>query len=292
MSNRREHPLFVAHPIDGTVALGGVSEPTPYHLYDGTLLLVGGSVDGAEATRLLQPQGLLPLLDSDGRALAALWLGDFTEASLGPHHELQLSLLTTRTTAASAVTAHPFATLKALARRDVLMVCQRLWNNTERVVRYNREHLHLGAALTHSAITWGDPIAFRCVGEDGAAIASGALAPGRTQHAGPLWRAMLHLGWSGMAAGFRSPFLEVGVVNTLGAHATQTELAMTWSKPDRVVVRDISAVDHIELHGDLSALRFVPGFVEHMTGVRFVYSRPKPLDATVSSDETIIGSPR
>ena len=83
----------------------------------------------------------------------AVWVGDFTEASLGPHHEVQISLL------ASAhpvppLAAHPLALLHALlTRTDVRMVCHGLWNSTARVVRYNAEHLGLNAHYASGLLT-------------------------------------------------------------------------------------------------------------------------------------------
>ena len=89
---RREHPLFRRFPIDGRTWVDGLAEPTPYHVYDGTLMMLGGTADGAAASARLAGSGLAPVLDTHGRALMAAWLGDFTAARLGPHQELQFSL--------------------------------------------------------------------------------------------------------------------------------------------------------------------------------------------------------
>ncbi len=279
MSDRRHHPIFVAHPIDGTVDVEGRAEPTPYHLYDGTLLMVGCSADGEAARALLEAEGVAPLLDTSGRALAVVWLGDFSHASLGPHRELQLSLLTTTTPSATPpapVPAHPFAVLRALTRRDVVMVCHGLWNDTARVVAYNRHHLNLDARPMTTRFELGEPrLEVACASADGDALVEAQLTLARRQDASTLWRALAHLGVGGVAAGFRSPFLEVGVLHTRRSADDRPRVAKTWSKPDRVVIRMIDDTDRLVVAAPRHrALDLRPAFIEQLHGVRFVYGRP------------------
>ncbi len=60
------------------------------------------------AAALLTQEGLTPLLDTQGRALAVIWICDFVKANLGAHHELQISLFATPV-AGAKLPAHPFA---------------------------------------------------------------------------------------------------------------------------------------------------------------------------------------
>lgn len=70
----------------------------------------------------------------------AVWMCDFTDANLGPHHELQISLFAT-SRPIPRLKPHPFAIFRALTMiAEARMVCHGLWNNTHRVVRYNAEH--------------------------------------------------------------------------------------------------------------------------------------------------------
>jgi hypothetical protein len=98
------------------------------------------------------PAGIEPLQTARGQALVGLWVCDFTDASLGLHHELQVSVFVTRQPAAP-VAAQPLSLLAMLlSRSDVLMLCHGLWNNTPGVVAYNRELLGLHARLVESRI--------------------------------------------------------------------------------------------------------------------------------------------
>ncbi|WP_273727740.1 hypothetical protein [Brucella gallinifaecis] len=154
--------LFQRFPIDGSVVVAGEESTTPYHIYNGTILSLGGTVDGKVAARFLAAENLEPVLDTDGRALAAIWICDFTEANLDAHHELQISFFATRHKE-QPLRADAFSFYRALKLiPDLMMVCHGLWNNTQRVVRYNSEHLLLNARLTKSEVVFsGDYWTFR-----------------------------------------------------------------------------------------------------------------------------------
>jgi len=127
---RSKHAFFKHHPLDGQIAVGDEILTTPYLIYDGFMLLHGGTVDAQVASRLLENEELMPLLDTNGRALAAIWVCDFSEANLGPHQELQISLFATFRPV-PPIEADPFAIFRALMRQpDTHMVCHGLWNST------------------------------------------------------------------------------------------------------------------------------------------------------------------
>lgn len=274
---RSEHPLFERFPLDAHVQVGGEKLTSPYHVYDGTLLLVGGTADAAQAAALLAPSGLVPVCDSAGRALAAVWVGDFTEASLGPHHEVQISLLAS-VRPVLALDAHPLALLKALlTRSEVRMVCHGLWNSTHRVVRYNAEHLGLDARygsglLTRSRGRWR--FAFADVSEQ--PVLEGELACVARTSAALGWQLTRCLSWRGLWRSLRDPVVQVPVLNTLGPHATALEVAHTYTRADHQALRLANPADRLHIQAaPYAALDFTPAFVQQMDGLRFVYLRPQ-----------------
>lgn len=274
---RSEHPLFERFPLDAHVQVGDEKLTSPYHVYDGTLLLVGGTADAAQAGALLAPSGLVPVCDSAGRALVAVWVGDFTEANLGPHHEVQISFLAS-TRPVPALAAHPLALLTALlTRKDVHMVCHGLWNSTARVVRYNAEHLGLAAHYTSGLLTrrrgcWS--FAFADVGAQ--PVLEGELACVARTPAALGWQMARCLGWRTLWQSLRDPVVQVPVLNTLGPNATQLEVAHTYTHADRQALRLAHPTDRLHIQAaPYAALGFAPAFVQQMDGLRFVYLRPQ-----------------
>ena len=274
---RSEHPLFERFPIDAHVQVGAEKLTSPYHVYDGTLLLLGGTADAAQAAALLAPSGLVPVCDSAERALLAVWVGDFTEASLGPHHEVQISLLASARSVVPLDT-HPLALLKALlARTDVRMVCHGLWNSTPRVVRYNAEHLGLDARYASGLLTrtgghWH--FAFADVGEQ--PVLDGTLACVPRTPAAVGWQMARYLGWRSLWQSLRDPVVHVPVLNTLGPNATQLEVAHTYTRADRQALRLCTPADRLRIQAaPYAALDFHPDFVQQLDGLRFVYLRPQ-----------------
>jgi hypothetical protein len=65
--------------------------PVPYHIYDGHALFLGGVADLAGVRDLLASEDVVPVSTTYGHALMGVWVIDGTDASLGPHQELQLS---------------------------------------------------------------------------------------------------------------------------------------------------------------------------------------------------------
>lgn len=273
---REHHALFQKYPVDDKIVLGGETLPTPYHIYDGAILFIGGRANADAARELLRGERLTPLLDQAGNALMAAWVCDFTQANLDAHTELQISIF-----AAYAdqppVPAHPFAIYRQLTR-GAYMVCHGLWNNTERVVRYNRDHLMLDARLARShfdrtAARWQ----FRFTDAD-QLLVDGALDLPRRQPPADLWALSAHLGMSALLRSLREPFIHVPVVNTVGAQAAENWVAPTYTRADRQVIRRFTPADRLTIHAPrYAALQFQPDFAQYSGGVRFVYLRPEPL---------------
>lgn len=274
---RSNHALFKKYPLDGQVTVDGESLSTPYHIYDGSMVFVGGTADAGVASQFLANERLTPLLDTHGRALAAIWACDFTEANLGPHHELQISLFASFRPM-PPVTAHPFAIFRALtAMPEMRMVCHGLWNSTRRVVRYNAEHLGLDARLSSGGIERsGGRWRFRFADEAGGMIAEGDLGITVRQSPAVMWQLLRHVGVQGFLRSIRSPFIHVPVVNTRSPFADENRVAHTYARSDRQTIRRFDPQDRVRIsHPRYASLDFAPDFVQQIDGVRFVYLRPQ-----------------
>ncbi|MDT8992486.1 hypothetical protein RQP54_16570 [Curvibacter sp. APW13] len=275
---RKEHRFFERFPLDAHVQVGDEKLTSPYHVYDGTLLLVGGTVESAQAAALLGPSGLHPVRDTEGRALAAVWVGDFTEANLGPHHELQISLLASRGEAPPVV-AHPLAMLVALVTQpQVRVVCHGLWNSTQRVVRYNAEHLGLDARFGTGILTRaGSRWQFEFSDIDGQPLVQGALDEVRRMPTALAWELARRVGWAAAWRALRDPVVQVPVLNTLSPYADTLEVAQTYTLADRQSLRLATESDALQISvAPYAALGFTPAFVQQLEGLRFIYLRPRP----------------
>jgi len=269
--DRRQHALFRRFPIDGSAAVDGRLLPTPYHVYDGTLLMLGGTADAGAAAALLG-EGLVPLLDTAGRALMAVWVGDFTQASLGPHHELQLSLLASMRPLPPVAT-HPLAIHRALlVQPGVRMACVALWNSTPHVARYNAEHLGLNAHVAESQFQQeGGRWSFRFERPDGALLAEGGVQEAVRPSPAVGWKLLRHVGLQGALRLLRAPYLNVPVAAPGGRGVAQTH-----THSDRQVVRLWAKGDGVAIaHPRYAPLDFRGTFVQQMAGLRFVYLRPQ-----------------
>lgn len=286
MSRREQHPLFERYPLDGTILIGGEQVSTPYHIYDGSILLVGGVGDRQVARQLLHNERLTPIEDHDGNALMAVWVCDFTQANLGAHHELQISIFASFTPQLPVV-SHSFAIYRLMTLNpDMMMVCHGLWNSTTLVTQYNREHLDLNARQSISQIDdSGDGERWRFSVQDVESremIADGDLRRSFRQEPGVLWDMTQHLGWRGMLRTLRSPFIQMPVVNTRRDAVMENQIARTYTRNDAQVIRYFDGrKDRITLcHPSYAALNFRPQFVQYSSGVRFVYLRPGSSSST------------
>jgi len=271
--------LFQRFPLDGRVMVADEELTTPYHVYDGVMLCMNGTVDGKKAADLLAQEGLTPLLDTQGRALAAIWICDFVKANLGAHQELQISLFATPV-ARAKLPAHPFAFFGALANRpDLHMVCHGLWNDTLRVVRYNDEHLRLPARLTRSEIKKeGELWRFRFADTAGDLIAEGSILHRHGSSIAPAWRIAGQTGLKGMMTLMRAPAVNIPVVNLRRAGETHNHVCQTYTTYDRAHVRAAGPSDEVTIrHPVYAPLDFKPAVIQQFDNVGFIFLRPEPL---------------
>ncbi|MBX3013088.1 MAG: hypothetical protein KF832_16340 [Caldilineaceae bacterium] len=273
-----QHSLFQHFPLEGRTTISTGEVPTPYQIYDGYGAFLAGTADLAAVQRLLQPESVIPLQNRAGRALMGIWLCDFTEASLGAHHELQFSLFVSRQPL-PPIAATPVSLLATmLTNPAVEMLCHGLWNNTPTVVAYNRELLSLNAQLAQSQIqrdtqqmraevrdaTSGEPLLTATLTKPQQATLRANLALAR------------HLGWRKTLAVGRQPWVQMSVVNPVGVGLPRNAAAQAMTKNATNTIRYFAPnQDHLTIHASrYQALEFQPQVVQHMSGFKFVYLNP------------------
>ncbi|MDQ7968457.1 MAG: hypothetical protein REI95_02335 [Oxalicibacterium faecigallinarum] len=275
----RKQQLFQRFPLDGAIVVAGEEATTPYHIYDGTILSLVGTVDGEVAARLLAAEHLEPVLNTDGRALAAIWICDFTKANLGAHHELQISLFATRRKV-RPLQANAFAFYRALkVIPDLMMVCHGLWNNTQRVVQYNSEHLLLNARLAKSEVDFsGDNWIFRFCDADGGLIADGSVPATRRQPTADVLKIALQMGLRSLLDLLRAPCFKLPVVNTRRQGDVCNHVCTTYTACDKPLIRSATDSDLIAVREPTYAeLDFRITFVQVLKDIGFIFMRPTPL---------------
>ena len=274
------HPIFQEYPLSVTkVATSSGDQPTPYHVYDGHAVLIGGSADYSRVQALLVDEQVVPIRTQSGRALMALWAVDETQASHGAHTELQVSFYAARNEIAP-VADTPFAILKSLLTEpDVRQMCHGLWNNTAQVVAYNREILGLTPRLARSEFSTDNgrvQFAFYAADDDRLLVQGDVHEERRPSLAATiaLFRSF------GLREALRAASLkrvELKVVNPVSDVVRRNADARTISASDSIVAQLFDPRrDRIEIHDRVyAALDFEPHFVEHMRGFKMVYLNPE-----------------
>lgn len=276
--SRESHPLFEAYPLDGEREISAGPVPTPYHIYNGQGLLVGGTADSATVGELLGAERVYPTKTRGGRALMGIWVVDFTEASLGPHKELQVSILASHQPVAP-VQDHPLALLKDLfVNPEARMFCYRLWNDSPTAVAYNRELLGLPAALAEGMLQRaGGRLLFHFEDEAGELILEGEVQAAARTSFQAAWSLFRLFGLRQTLRAFSQPYLEAKVVNPVTAALPYNTDAQTLLAADSPAVRFFDPTSEHVTFGDehLNVFDFRPQFVEHFSPFRFVYLQPE-----------------
>ncbi len=284
LSDRATHELFQRHPlVERQLSVGQVT--APYQIYDGRVLFVGGTANLSAVKTLLHDQHMTPLQTTEGKALMAIWVCDFTEANLGAHQELQISFFVSEQPM-PPVAADRLSILKLISLDPNLkMLCHGLWNNSEKVVAYNRELLGLDAHLTNGSIkSLADEQRTTFRFEDAAGdnlLVEGEIGTPRGQGMRESLALIRSFGWSNTMKVAKMPYGELKVVNPLSALMSHHTAAQTYTKSDKQVVHFFDAnVDHIRF-GDAryQGLGFAPQFISSSTGCRFLYLEREPLSA-------------
>lgn len=274
--------LFDKYPLRGDVTLSCGPVPQPYHIYDGYGLLIGGTADLAAARGLLAQEQVVPVIAGPERTFMAVWVCDFTKASLGPHLELQFSFFVARRPI-KIEAKHPLTLLKVmLSRADVGMFCHGLWNNSATVVAYNREVLGLDARLAEGEIrgnkTTGRFIFHFTDVQTNQPVFHGqtVFQPRATSRVG--LALMRQLGLEGIHKLASDPWVTLKVVNPVGPEITGNYEALTYTENKQNLLRYIDPTQDTLEFADAryQALQFRPQFVQQMHGFRFVYLNPRP----------------
>jgi hypothetical protein len=274
-----EDALFRTYPLAGTRRTSCGDLPVPYHVYDGQAVLVGGWVDQQAVRCMLENQDAQPVLSSDGRALAGIWICDFIRASLGKHSELQVALAVTRS-ALPPVKPNPFALLRLIALEPELrLFCHGLWNDSPAVVAYNREVLGLDARLCRSSLDRSEDSAYlscRFETEDGGLILQGDLEFLTRQPFIESLALVNGLGRPAMQRVNEAPWLGAQVMSPAGPVSPHNAEAQTYLRAGATTaVRFKHGASRLEFgETPYRALEFEPSFVECFSAFQFVYLNP------------------
>lgn len=271
--------LFRAFPLGGTRETSLGSRPVPLHIYDGEVLLLGGSLDARRAADLLDGQGITPVVDRRGRAPACLWVCDFFRAGLEPHRQLQLSVAVTREPV-EPVGDGAFELLRLiLAEPGLRLFSAALWTDTAEAVAYHRELFGLDAFPATVNISRGEGdgfFSFRFEDDQGRLIAQGDVAPPREQ---PFWDGVIlerALGAKFVRLLADAPWISTQVMAPGGVHYVRPCEAQVYLRAGRAVLAQYRQADARLGFGPAfpEKLDFVPTFLEHFLGFQFVYLLP------------------
>lgn len=274
------HPIFQRYPLSAeTVQTSTGLQPTPYHVYDGHAVLIGGTADLALVKKLLQSEQVVPAQTQSGRALMAVWAVDEPQASHGAHTEMQVSFYVTPKPVA-AVCDGAFAVLNFLLNTPgASQLCHGLWNNTPNVVAYNREILGLAPHLARSSFHFGvDRAQFEFKdAETGRLLMHGDVRMLARQPLGAMSALIKSFGFvKAMQAGAIKT-VQTYVTNPIGPVLPRNANALTVSASQTLVAQlfDPAQDKMALLDGTYSALDFKPEFIEHMRGFKMVYLNPQ-----------------
>lgn len=271
------HPLFRRFPINGERTLSdGERISLPYHIYDGEMLMIGGTIEYDAARDLLKHETVEPMLTASGRSPFAIWVCNFTDSNVGSHQELQFSLFTSKK--AEPLINQPYALIARMALDGGLrMICHGLWNSTARVVDCNREVFGLDAHLNSGVIHRLDSQwVFKLEAEDQSPLISGKLAEQKGLMPGTVIDILSLVGWRNTLAMMRQPWLEMRVINPIGIWKVN-KTALTGATGGQRNFRTFDpARDTLTIHAPSYAnAGFKPDYIYEVRGVKFVYNEPE-----------------
>lgn len=280
------HELFRRYPLVALANTRCGAQPVPYHVYDGEVFLIGATANRQKVEKLLENEALYPIVTSEGRALMALWICDFRQASHGAHSEIQFSIFVSRSPM-PPVKAHPLALLPLLLLNpEARMLIHGIWNDSPAVVAYNNEVLGLGAKQAKGTIRHENGL----LQVDYAGILSATIHT-KTNTPPKTGLAMLGaLGWQGIRAFSAQPYLNTQALNRVGRFKVNAT-AQTFTHNDKVILQDFdSHRDKLEIQdADYANIDFQPTFFEQMQGFKFVYLNPHDLgDSIIDRRQSVL----
>ena len=278
--NPQDHPLFHQYPLAGQRELSAGTVPVPYHIYAGHASLLGGTVDVEPAKDLMKGQKVQPIETADGQALMAIWIIYARDASLGPHLELQFSLLAAHRPL-EGIQSYPFTILELITSHpDARLYPVGLWNDTPLVVAYNREILGLDAHLAHgtiqrNAISKTKYFQFSKLKNE-KLIFEGSVHEEEDNSLGNTLTLLRQPGYRRIHPAVAHPKISVQVVNPMNATIHNNADAQTYTVSSRPVLQLFNPRTDQITFGDKSyaGLNFTPQFIEHLDQLKFVYLNP------------------
>lgn len=274
------HPIFQQHPLSKEMVQTSVgAQPTPYHIYDGHAVLIGGTADLAAVKKLLHNERVVPVQTQSGRALMALWAVDEPVASHGAHTEMQVSFYVTHQPTAPARDGE-FAPLNFLLNTPgARQLCHGLWNNTPEVVAYNHEVLGLSPRLSHSSfLCSGNRTRFEFSdAETGQVLMRGDVSTLARQPMNAASAMFKSFGFFKALQAASIKTVTTHVTNPINTVMPRNADAKTLSASDSLIAQLFDpAQDKLELFAQpYTALDFKPAFIEHMRGFKMVYLNPQ-----------------
>lgn len=277
----REHVIFERFPLKGEVTLSTGTIPTPYHIYDGYGFLIAGTADPERVAHMIKNEAVIPAQTANRRVVVAMFLLDFTDASLAPHSEFQCSVFL-QTASTPLLEDHDFAPFQYIfTTPDAAQLCANIWNNTTECVAYNSEHLGLGAQLCNSRFTHRqNEVTFTFASTDGAPLIEGQIQlPIRTSLR-DTWDMLRLAGLRNFIQAIRADAVTMDVVNRKGLVIPEHKRATAYSAPEQVIVARFNPNTDRLSFGDIpfGNIDFQPTVYQYYDGFKFVYLDPdKPL---------------
>jgi hypothetical protein len=281
---KQEHPIFVNYPRTGTRTNWYGKVTTPYRVYGGYGALIGGTCDVTAARHMLRAdKPLEPAVTIDRRALAAIWIGNYDDASAEAHVELTFGLCVSQVPR-SDIDYHPFMLLKILTEAtDLPVMIHAQWHNTEKAVGFKRDMLGINAQFATSAMnTQGGQLRFSFSERSGgtrAPIVNGALK--LDWRTGSKVSSQLRQLFGDRAQIYsRSPYLPYRVINRVSDVLDRRLETDVITGHEHTVLREwYPGVDMLQLtHPYYAQIDFQPDFVQQFTGARVVHQTPWALD--------------
>jgi hypothetical protein len=280
----RTQDLFQRYPLRSLREIPGGSMPVPYHVYSGTVLLIGGTADLASVRALMADKSLEPVRTTRGEALLSLWVCNFTHSSLGPHKILHAGVPTTLAPL-SPVEPQPLALLGAiLTMPQVGMYSWRTWVDDTRVAIYQSELLGLDAHLAQGEFS--QDLAGRTVEfefwdvSDGETLLTGQVRERSYTTPLPAISLLRRLGLSGFLQVSRQPMFPLRFVAPCVDRKPSDRLSgrvsqVYWHRQRSVTQFYSPPADRLVLGGTVYPhVEFRPQFVERLEGFKMVYLLP------------------
>jgi hypothetical protein len=276
--------LFQKYPLRSLREVPGGSAPVPYHVYNGTVLLIGGTANLASVRALLDNQGLEPVRTTHGEALVSLWVCNFIQSSLGPHRVLHAGI-SVALGSLPPVEPQPLALLgTVLTMPQVGMYCQRTWIDEPRVAIYQTELLSLDVHLAQGEFSQ-DPAGRSVEFEfwdvsDGETLLNGRVRERAYTTPRPALALLRRLGLSGFLQVSRQPNFSLRVVPPCGEKGPAGGLSertsqVYWGRQRSVTQFFNPHSDRLVLSSAVyPGVEFHPQFIERLEGFKMVYLLP------------------